>query len=88
MLMTFISFLILEDAEKGLAEITKIISKFELQINPSKTKIIEVRELVDESWKFNVKKLKISQKKINQEKIFITILRIYCHLRKNLEMKV
>ncbi|WOA32270.1 hypothetical protein [Alloalcanivorax xenomutans] len=49
-----------EEAEKALAELTKAIGDFELQVNASKTKIVEVRQLVDESWKFNIKKLAIS----------------------------
>lgn len=55
-----------EEAEKALSEVTKAVSNYELQINPSKTKIIEVKELVEESWKYSVKKLKISNKKKKQ----------------------
>lgn len=51
-----------EEAEKALAVIIKSVSAFELQINASKTKIIEVRELVQESWKYSLKKLTISHK--------------------------
>ena len=35
-----------EEAERALAVIIKCVSAFELQINASKTKIVEVRELV------------------------------------------
>ena len=49
-----------EEAEKALAGITKAVSSYELQINPAKTRIIEVKELVEESWKYSVKRLAIS----------------------------
>jgi hypothetical protein len=49
-----------EDAEKALASISKAVSEFELHINPAKTRIIEVKELVDESWKYSVKKLSVA----------------------------
>ncbi|WP_289996662.1 RNA-directed DNA polymerase [Photorhabdus laumondii] len=55
-----------EEAEKALAELTKAVSNYELQINPSKTKIVEVKELVKESWKYSIRKLKISDKKRKQ----------------------
>ena len=56
-----------EEAEKALAVIIKCASSFELQINASKTKIVEVRELVQESWKYSLKKLIISPR-IRQQK--------------------
>ncbi|MBN3865261.1 RNA-directed DNA polymerase [Pseudomonas frederiksbergensis] len=37
-----------EEAERALAVIIKCVSSFELQINASKTRIVEVRELVQE----------------------------------------
>jgi hypothetical protein len=49
-----------EDAEKALAVLTKAISGYELQLNAAKTRIIEVRGLVEESWKYSMKKLIIS----------------------------
>ncbi|GFO56767.1 reverse transcriptase [Geomonas sp. Red276] len=49
-----------EEAEEALTELARIISSFELQINPNKTKVIEIRDLVRESWKFKVKGLTIS----------------------------
>lgn len=49
-----------EEAEKALAIIIKCVSAYELQINASKTKIVEVRELVQESWKYSLKKLTVS----------------------------
>jgi len=49
-----------EEAEKALVYVTKAISNYEMQINPAKTRIIEVKDLVKESWKYNVKKLKLS----------------------------
>lgn len=56
-----------EDAERALAVIIKCVSAFELQINASKTKIVEVRELVQESWKYSLKKLKVSAKRRQQK---------------------
>ncbi|MDI3324526.1 RNA-directed DNA polymerase [Pontibacterium granulatum] len=55
-----------EEAEKALAELTKAVSNYELQINPSKTRIVEVRALVEESWKYSIRKLKISDEKRKQ----------------------
>jgi hypothetical protein len=55
----FLFFARREEAEKALAGITKAVSEFELHINAAKTRIIEVKELVDESWKYSVKKLSI-----------------------------
>jgi hypothetical protein len=49
-----------EDAEKALAAVTKAVGHYELQLNPAKTKIMEVRELVEESWKYSLKSLRIS----------------------------
>jgi len=49
-----------EEAEKALASIIKAVSDFELHINAAKTRIIEVKELVDESWKYSVKRLSIA----------------------------
>jgi len=52
-----------DEADVALAELTKAISSYELQINPSKTRIIEVKGLVEESWKYSLKKLSISSEK-------------------------
>lgn len=52
-----------DEAEIALAELTKAISNYELQINPSKTRIIEVKGLVEESWKYSLKKLQIAPEK-------------------------
>ena len=49
-----------DKAEKALAILTSIISNYELEINASKTKIIETKDLVEESWRYSVKKLTIS----------------------------
>ncbi|WP_122740197.1 RNA-directed DNA polymerase [Pseudomonas viridiflava] len=56
-----------EEAEKALAIIIKCVSAYELQINASKTKIVEVRELVQESWKYSLKKLTVSARKRQQK---------------------
>lgn len=55
-----------EEAERALAVIIKCASGFELQINATKTKIVEVREIVQESWKYGVKKLSLSHKRRQQ----------------------
>lgn len=49
-----------EESERALATLTKVTGNYELQVSPAKTKIIEVKELVEESWKYNIKELKIS----------------------------
>jgi len=51
-----------EEAQKVLAKLSQVLTQYELQINPSKTRIIEVKDLIEESWKYNVKKLEISSK--------------------------
>ncbi|CEL29323.1 RNA-directed DNA polymerase [Pseudomonas fluorescens] len=56
-----------EEAERALAIIIKCVSAYELQINASKTKIVEVRELVQKSWKYSLKKLTVSAKKRQQK---------------------
>lgn len=55
-----------DEAEKVLAMLTKEISNFELQINASKTKILEIKEFFDDSWKYTIKKLTISDNKKQQ----------------------
>lgn len=55
-----------EEAEKALAAVIKSAGSFELQINASKTRIIEAQGLIDESWKYSVKKLSISSQKKQQ----------------------
>ncbi|WP_386822229.1 RNA-directed DNA polymerase [Lysobacter brunescens] len=51
------------DAERALAAIIKAAGIFELQINPAKTRIVEVQDIVEDSWKFSVKKLRIGPKR-------------------------
>jgi hypothetical protein len=55
-----------EEAETALAAITKAVSSYELQINASKTRIIESRELVSDSWKYNLKHTKVAPSKREQ----------------------
>ena len=62
----FLFFETREYAERALAILTSAINGFELQINASKTRIIEVKDLVEESWKYSLKQLKISPKKRQQ----------------------
>jgi hypothetical protein len=49
-----------EEAERALAAITRAVSDYQLQVNPSKTRIIETKELVEESWKYALKRVNIS----------------------------
>ncbi|UUE56988.1 RNA-directed DNA polymerase [Pectobacterium aroidearum] len=55
-----------DEAERVLAILTKQISNFELQINASKTKILEIKEFFDDSWKYTIKNLIISDNKKQQ----------------------
>lgn len=48
-----------EEAERALAAVVRAVGAFELQINPAKTRIVEVREIAEESWKYSVKKLRL-----------------------------
>lgn len=43
------------DAEKALAVVSRVVASFELEINASKTRIIETNELIEESWKYKIK---------------------------------
>ena len=56
-----------DEADRALTELTKAVSNFELQINPSKTRILEVKGLVEESWKYTLKKLAISAQRRSQK---------------------
>jgi hypothetical protein len=51
------------DAERALAAVVKAAAIYELQINPAKTRIVEVQDIVEDSWKFSVKKLRIGPKR-------------------------
>ena len=56
----FLFFNTRNEAERGLAAVIKAVNSFELQINPAKTRIVEVKDIVGESWKYSVKNLIIS----------------------------
>lgn len=59
-----------EEANRTLAILTKIVGNYELQLSPAKTRIIEVKDLVDESWKYSIKKLEVSSiKKLQRDDI-------------------
>ena len=58
--MIIVYFLIVE-AQHVLAELIKSLSIYELQINPDKTRIIEVKDLVEDSWKYGIKHLDVSE---------------------------
>lgn len=55
-----------EEAERALAALTRAVIGYELRLNASKTRIIETRELVQESWKYNLKALRLSPSKKEQ----------------------
>jgi len=50
-----------EEAERILGELVKALNTFELQINPSKTRVVEVKRLVDESWTYRIREMAISE---------------------------
>ncbi|MCW8965804.1 MAG: RNA-directed DNA polymerase [Candidatus Pacearchaeota archaeon] len=50
-----------DEAQHVLAELIKALGVYELQINPDKTRIIEVKDLVEDSWKYSIKHLDISE---------------------------
>lgn len=56
----FLFFESREEAEKCLAQLAKCITNYELQMNPAKTRIVEVKELVEETWKYSLKSLTVS----------------------------
>lgn len=55
----YLFFSRLDQAERALAAVVRAVGAFELQINPAKTRIVEARELAEESWKYSVKKLRL-----------------------------
>ncbi len=56
------------EAESALSKIIKSINHFELHINANKTKIIKIKELVEDSWKYSIKKISISDEKKSQRR--------------------
>jgi hypothetical protein len=56
----FLFFDTREEAERGLAAVIKAVNSFELQINAAKTRITKVSDIVEESWKYVIKRLEIS----------------------------
>jgi hypothetical protein len=54
------------EAERALAAVTQSVSGFELQLNAAKTKIVEVKEIVEESWKYGLKRTRISSNRRRQ----------------------
>ncbi|PXW28268.1 RNA-directed DNA polymerase [Paraburkholderia caballeronis] len=55
-----------EEAERALAAVTRAVSDYQLQVNASKTRIIETKELVEESWKYAIKRLSVSSARRQQ----------------------
>ena len=66
------------EAERALSTIRKIVGSYELQINAQKTRIVETRELIEESWKYKLKNLTIAAARHEQRndihKFFETLL--------------
>ena len=54
------------EAERALKEVSRALTTYELQINPDKTKIIEVKDLVEQSWKYRVRELEVSERTSRQ----------------------
>ena len=48
-----------DDAQKALAALSRAFTKFELQINSDKTKILECKDLIKESWPHLLKNFEI-----------------------------
>lgn len=63
----FLFFNSREDAERALSILTKIISNYELQINASKTKIVEIRDFIEDSWRFKIKRIVFSDDRKKQK---------------------
>jgi hypothetical protein len=59
----FLFFNTREEAERGLAAVIKAVNSYELQINAAKTRITKVSDIIEESWKYAVKRLKISPRR-------------------------
>lgn len=56
------------EAEAALSKIIKSINFFELHVNANKTKIIKIKQIIDDSWKYSVKQLTISDEKKSQRR--------------------
>lgn len=56
------------EAEAALSKIIKSINYFELHINANKTKIIKIKHIIDDSWKYSIKKITISDDKKTQRR--------------------
>lgn len=54
------------EAEASLSSISRVAAKFELQINAQKTRIIETREMIEESWKYKLKGITVSDERHTQ----------------------
>jgi hypothetical protein len=66
------------EAERALSVVRRIVGSYELQINAQKTRIVETRELIEESWKYKLKNLAIAAPRHEQRndihKFFETLL--------------
>lgn len=56
------------EAEAALSKIIKSINYFELHINATKTRIIKIKQIIDDSWKYSVKQIAISDDKKAQRR--------------------
>ena len=54
------------DAEKALSQLHKILKEFELEINPTKTSIIELPEPLESSWVSEIRRYSISSNRREQ----------------------
>lgn len=55
-----------ESAERALSIISRVVMGYELQLNAQKTRIIETKELIEESWKYKLKGAKIAEERHRQ----------------------
>jgi hypothetical protein len=55
-----------EEAERALSILARVVGGYELQINAQKTRIIETKELIEESWKYKLKGMAIAESRAAQ----------------------
>lgn len=54
------------EAERALTTVSRAMSELELQINATKTRIVETKELIEESWKYKLKGTTLGSKRSEQ----------------------
>ena len=73
----------IEDAEKCLAKLTKSLSEFELNINATKTKILQISDISSDYWTHELKSFSISHKVKKQKRDILHFFDVALLIAKN-----